>query len=107
MSKTKEFVETLREVCEACSQLSEAIADLNDTLARINADESQQEIEVPKRDVKADKELIRQKLAEKAAAGKTKEVRDLLHQFKAERLSDVDPKDYEELYYSIEALDHA
>lgn len=107
MSKTKEFVETLREVREACSQLSEAIADLNDTLARINADESQQEIEVPKRDVKADKELIRQKLAEKAAAGKTKEVRDLLHQFKAERLSDVDPKDYEELYYSIEALDHA
>lgn len=107
MSKTKNFVETLRELREACSQLNEAIADLNDTLARINADESQQEIEVPKRDVKADKELIRQKLAEKAAAGKTKEVRDLLHQFKAERLSDVDPKDYEELYYSIEALDHA
>lgn len=61
---------------------------------------------MPKRDVKADKELIRQKLAEKAAAGKTKEVRDLLHQFKAEKLSDVDPKDYEDLYYSIKALDY-
>lgn len=69
MSKTKEFVETLREIREACSQLSEAIADLNDTLARINADESQQEIEVPKRDVKADKELIQQhQLADKQIA---------------------------------------
>lgn len=80
---------------------------MNATLEKINADQAEQEVEEPKRDVQADKELIRQKLAEKAAAGKTKEVRDLLHQFKAEKLSDVDPKDYEELYYSIEALDHA
>ena len=51
--------------------------------------------------------MIRQKLAEKAAAGQAKEVRDLLNEFHAEKLSDIDPKDYEELYYSIEALDHA
>ena len=106
MSKTKKFVETLRELREACSQLNEAIADLNVTLEKINAEENGPEVEIPKRDVQADKELIRQKLAEKAAAGKTKEVRELLHQFKAEKLSDVDPKDYEELYYSIEALDY-
>lgn len=106
MSKTKNFVETLRELREACSQLNEAIADLNATLEKINADQNEPEVEMPKRDVKADKELIRQKLAEKAAAGKTKEVWDLLHQFKAEKLSDVDPKDYEDLYYSIEALDY-
>ena len=106
MSKTKEFVENIRELSESLAQLNETIQAFQDTLASINADESRQEIEVPKRDVKADKELIRQKLAEKAAAGKTKEVRDLLHQFKAEKLSDVDPKDYEELYYSIEALDY-
>ena len=100
MSKTKNFVETLRELREACSQLNEAIADLNVTL------ENGPEVEMPKRDVQADKELIRQKLAEKAAAGKTKEVRELLHQFKAKKLSDVDSKDYEELYYSIEALNY-
>ena len=105
MSKTKNFVETLRELREACSQLNEAITDLNVTLEKINAEENGPEVEMPKRDVQADKELIRQKLAEKAA-GKTKEVRELLHQFKAEKLSDVDPKDYEELYYSIEALDY-
>lgn len=106
MSKTKNFVETLRELSEACSRLNEAIADLNATLEKINADQNEPEVEMPKRDVKADKELIRQKLAEKAAAGKTQEVKDLLHQFKAKKLSDVDPKDYEELYYNIEALDY-
>lgn len=103
MSKTKEYVEKRREIREAIERV---IQDLQDTLAKINADESGLEAEMPKRDVKADKNLIRQKLAEKAAAGKTKEVRELLHQFKAEKLSDVDPKDYEELYYSIEALDY-
>lgn len=107
MSMTKELVETLRELQELCNQLTDTIADLSATLAKKHADESKQELEPAKRDIKADKELIRQKLAEKAAAGKTKEVRDLLHQFKAQKLSDVDPKDYEELYYSIEALDHA
>lgn len=107
MSMTKEFVETLRELSETCNRLNEAIADLNATLAKINAEQTEHEFEPPKRDVKADKELIRQKLAEKATAGKTKEVRDLLHQFNAEKLDDVDPNDYEELYYSIEALDYA
>lgn len=107
MSKTKNFVETLRELSEACNRLNVAIADLNATLEKINADQNEPEVEMPKRDVKADKELIRQKLAEKAAAGKTQEVKDLLYQFKAKKLSDVDPKDYEELYYNIEALDHA
>ncbi|WRM22185.1 hypothetical protein UHQ56_10400 [Lacticaseibacillus rhamnosus] len=34
MSKTKNFVETLRELREACSQLNEAIADLNVTLKK-------------------------------------------------------------------------
>ena len=98
MSMTKEFVETLRELSETCNRLNEAIADLNATLAKINAEQTEHEFEPPKRDVKA---------AEKATAGKTKEVRDLLHQFNAEKLDDVDPNDYEELYYSIEALDYA
>lgn len=60
MSKTKNFFETLRELREACSQLNEAIADLNVTLEKINAEENGPEVEIPKRDVQADKELIRQ-----------------------------------------------
>lgn len=106
MSKTKEFVENIRELSESLAQLNEIIQDFQNTLTKINTDENEH-TEPPKRDIKADKELLRQKLAEKVAAGKTKEVRELLHQFKAEKLSDVDHKDYEELYYSIEALDHA
>ena len=44
MSKTKNFVETLRELREACSQLNEAIADLNVTLKKINAEENGPEV---------------------------------------------------------------
>ena len=44
-------------------------------------------------------------LAKQASKGLTKEVKELLKKFGAEKLSDVDPKDYEDLYYSAESLD--
>ena len=72
MSNTKNFVETLRELSEACNRLNEAIADLNATLAKINAEQTEHEFEPPKRDVKADKELIRQKLKKQLPAKKRK-----------------------------------
>lgn len=44
-------------------------------------------------------------LAKQASKGYTKEIKDLLKEFNAEKLSDVDPKDYQDLYYSAESLD--
>ncbi|SFV41066.1 hypothetical protein [Ligilactobacillus acidipiscis] len=55
-----------------------------------------------KRDPIQDKVTIRQLLAKKCQEGYTAQVKDLLHKFGAEKLSDVDPKDYEDLYYSAE-----
>lgn len=49
---------------------------------------------MPKRDVKADLAAVRGMLAKQASKGYTKEIKDLLKKFKAEKLSDVDPKDY-------------
>ena len=43
-------------------------------------------------------------LAKKSAEGYTAQVKVLLHKFGAEKLSDVDPKDYKDLYYSAEGL---
>jgi hypothetical protein len=43
-------------------------------------------------------------LAKKSAEGYTAQVKALLQKFDAEKLSDVDPKDYEDLYYSAEGL---
>lgn len=58
----------------------------------------------PKRDPVQDKVTVRQMLAKKSAEGYTNQVKELLHKFGAEKLSDVDPKDYEDLYYGAEGL---
>ena len=58
----------------------------------------------PKRDPVQDKVTVRQMLAEKCKKGYTDQIKDLLHKFGAERLSEVDPKDYEDIYYSAEGI---
>lgn len=106
MSRTKEYIETLREFHEAIIRLEDATRALNETLTRIDTEHQQQDIQdMPKRDVKADLAAVRGMLAKQASKGHTKEIKDLLKKFKAEKLSDVDPKDYQDLYYSAESLD--
>ena len=60
--------------------------------------------EQPKRNPVQDKITIRQLLAKKCQEGYTEQVKELLHKFGAEKLSDVDPKDYENLYFSAEGI---
>ena len=60
--------------------------------------------EKPKRDPIQDKVTIRQLLAKKCQEGYTVQVKDLLRKFGAEKLSDINPKDYEDLYYSAEGI---
>ncbi|MBB1068909.1 hypothetical protein H5S40_01810 [Limosilactobacillus sp. RRLNB_1_1] len=57
-----------------------------------------------KRNPVQDKVTVRQMLAKKCQEGYTAQVKDLLHKFGAEKLSDIDPKDYEDLYYSAEGI---
>lgn len=58
----------------------------------------------PKRDPVEDKVTVRKMLAKKSAEGYTDQVKDLLHKFGAKKLSDIDPKDYKDLYYSAEGI---
>lgn len=58
----------------------------------------------PKRDPVEDKLTVRKMLAKKSAEDYTDQVKELLHKFGAEKLSDVNPKDYEDLYYSAEGI---
>lgn len=60
--------------------------------------------ERPKRNPVEDKVTVRKMLAKKSAEGYTTQVKALLHKFGAEKLSDVNPKDYEDLYYSAGGL---
>ena len=67
-------------------------------------DESQSKNDQTKRDPVEDKVTVRKMLAKKSAEGYTAQVKELLHKFNVKKLSDVDPKDYEDLYYSAEAI---
>lgn len=52
-------------------------------------------------------EEVRAVLAEKSHDGLTDQVRDLLQKYGAEKLSAIDPKDYEALLKDAEVLGHA
>lgn len=60
--------------------------------------------EKPKHNPVQDKITIRQMLAKRCQEGYTDQVKELLHKFCADKLSDVNPKDYEDLYYSAEGI---
>lgn len=107
MSHTKHFLEELRVLQESFDQVTAAMSELNTTLNGILDKENQDdEVEVePKRDIQADKEAVRGMLDKQASKGLTKEIKELLKKFGAEKLSDVNPDDYEDLYYSAESLD--
>ncbi|MQB67001.1 hypothetical protein DN438_02645 [Lactobacillus reuteri] len=60
--------------------------------------------EKPKHNPTQDKVRIRQLLAKKCQEGYTDQVKELLHKFGSEKLSEIDPKDYEDLYYSAEGI---
>lgn len=56
----------------------------------------------PKPDIKL--EDVRKELAKKANEGHSDEIRKLLKVYHAEKLSDVDPKDYEELFLEAQGV---
>jgi hypothetical protein len=60
--------------------------------------------EKPQRNPVQDKITIRQLLAKRCQEGYTDQVKELLHKFSADKLSDVNPKYYEDLYYSAEGI---
>ena len=72
--------EALRKVAESLEELSKAIKEL---------------CEAEKPEVKP--EEVRKVLAEMSKRGKTAEVKALLQKYGAEKLSEVNPKDYAEL----------
>lgn len=93
----------LKEAENLIDQTKEAILSLHELLSS-NQNGEQCNDEHPKRDPVEDKVAVRKMLAKKSAEGYTPQVKALLHKFGAEKLSDVDPKDYEDLYYSAKGL---
>ena len=103
MSAMNDLDLKLKEAENLIDQTKEAILSIHELLSG-NQDGEQRDDEQPNRDSAEDKVTVRKMLAKKSAEGYTAQVKELLHKFGAEKLSDVDPKDYENLYYSAEGL---
>lgn len=102
MSAMNDLDLKLKEAENQLDQAKDTIRSIRESLSS-NPDEVPHD-EQPKRDPVEDKVTVRKMLAKKSAEGYTAQVKALLQKFGAEKLSDVDPKDYEDLYYSAEGL---
>lgn len=103
MSAMNDLDLKLKEAENLIDQTKEAILSLHELLSS-NQNGEQCNDEQPKRDSVEDKVAVRKMLAKKSGEGYTTQVKALLQKFGAEKLSDVDPKDYEDLYYNAEGL---
>lgn len=93
----------LNELENQIDQAKETVQSLLKLLSS-NSDEDPSDMKQSNHDPVEDKVTVRKILAKKSAEGYTNQVKELLHKFGAEKLSDVDPKDYKNLYYSAEGL---
>ena len=93
----------LNELENQIDQAKETVQSLLKLLSS-NSDEDPSDMKQSNHDPVEDKVTVCKILAKKSAEGYTNQVKELLHKFGAEKLSDVDPKDYEDLYYSAEGL---
>lgn len=103
MEKTKEQLElanVLLKVAEDIRTLADSIQVAYSVLADASTEKA---LEVkPKQEITLEK--VRGILAEKSRSGHTAEVRAILRKFGADRLSDIDPKDYAAVLKEAEVL---
>ena len=105
MSKMAEMDQTIRELGDAADSIISAADWLAQQFSGTDEDLSANPASVQK---PAKKELkledVRSVLADKSRAGYTAEIRDLLKKYGADKLSKVNPADYEALLKDAEVL---
>lgn len=84
--------------------LGDLAADFAELAAALEQPQSAElDLELPpKPEIKL--EDVRKELAKKASEGHSDEIRKLLKTYGAEKLSDVDPKDYEDLFLEAQGV---
>ena len=103
MEKTKEQLELANALLKVAEDIR-TLADIIQAAYSVPADASTKKpSEVkPKQEITLEK--VRGILADKSRSGHTAEVRAILHKFGADRLSDIDPKDYAAVLKEAEVL---
>lgn len=98
MSKMSEIDQAIKDISNAAAVIRDAASWLSKQLSNSEEDDPE-----PQK-----KELtlvdVRVVLADKSRAGHTDEIRELLHKYGANKLSDVDPKNYEALIRDAEEI---
>ena len=104
MSKIAEMDITIKELREAAAAISSAADWLSNQFSEDKEEQGSAQTSEPAPEKALTLEDVRPVLADKSRAGFTDQIRDLLHKYGADRLSKVDPKDYEALLNDVEAL---
>ena len=108
-----ENVKLQAELAEKLRKVAEDIRSLADSIQAVCADVPVGMLEekpeaFPKPETKSEPKITLEKvrgiLAEKSRSGHTAEVRAILRKFGADRLSDIDPKDYRAVLKEAEVL---
>jgi len=99
MSKMSEIDQAIKDISNAAAVISDAASWLSKQLSNSEEDDP----EPQKKELKL--EDVRAVLAEKSRAGHTDEIRELLHKYGANKLSDVDPQNYEALIRDAEEIE--
>ena len=103
MIKTSELTAQLAEL----KHCGEALIGIADSLTKLflQSAETEQEQVIPKEEKKLlSFEEVRAILATKSREGHTAEVKAILTEFGVEKLSDIDPSQYEELLKKVEVI---
>lgn len=99
MSKMSEIDQAIKDISNAAAVISDAASWLSKQLSNSEEDDPESQ----KKELKL--EDVRAVLAEKSRAGHTDEIRELLHKCGANKLSDVDPQNYEALIRDAEEIE--
>ena len=102
MSKMSDMAATIEELRSAAAAINDAANWLADTFSTMEPAE-----EAPMTEPVLTLEEVRAVLADKARAGYTAQIRSLLQKYGADKLSGIDPANYEALLADVEGLDNA
>lgn len=104
MSKMAEMDMTIKKLREAAAAINSAANWLSNQFSEDQEVQGSAPAPEPATEKALTLEDVRPVLADKSRAGFTEQIRDLLHKYGTDRLSKVNPKDYEALIKDVEAL---
>lgn len=107
MSKMNEMLQTIEELRNAAAAINDATNWLAQQFSGTNDEQTSENIATAEEKPPLTLEQVRAILANKSRAGHTATIRELLQKYGADKLSQIDPANYEALLRDAEDLSDA